>query len=104
MQAEWIIRYVGGGALALISYILVSNILWLLMGAKAIQYLPGVNDKTAKGTIKFAIMLLSSLIGTLYWVLRLPASVLGIIKYKPIKVVLSLSIQSGSKLFQKILT
>ncbi len=102
MLPEWVIKYIGGGFLIIIGYIIISNTLWLLMGAKAIQYLPGVNDKSAKGTIKFALILLMSLIGFLFWLLKLIPSVLGIIKYKPITKELSVAIQKGSKAYQKI--
>lgn len=102
MQIEWVVKYVGGGVLVIIGYILISNIIWLLMGARAIQFLPGVNDKTALGTIKLAIILLFSLVGIFCYLIRLPLSALGIIKYKPFRIMISSSIQSGSRLLQHI--
>lgn len=102
MLPEWIIKYVGGGLLIVFCYVIVSNTLWLLIGAKALQFLPGVNDKSAKGTIKIVILILMTIIGSLFWLVKLLPSYVGIMKFNPLSQEIGLTIQSCSKLYHKI--
>ena len=71
MLADWLVNYVGGGILVLFCYIIISNTIWLLIGAKVLQFLPGVSDKSAKGPLKIVLLLLMSLIGIFWWVVKL---------------------------------
>lgn len=102
MLPEWVIKYVGGGLLIVICYVIVSNTLWLILGAKALQLLPGVNDKSAKGTLKIMILIVMSVIGILFWVLKLLPASLGIVKFNSLGQEIGFTIQKGSKLYHKI--
>jgi len=103
MLPEWIVKYIGGGLLIVIVYVIISNTLWLLIGARALQFLPGVNDKSAKGTLKILVLLVMSLIGVGIWLIKLLPSVLRIIKHqKSLSEEISSSIQKGSKIYSKI--
>lgn len=99
---EWVIKYIGGGFLVIIGYIIISNLLWLIIGARALQFLPGVNDKSAKGTIKILVLLLMTLFGIFFWFLKLLPAMIKIIRYKPILGEISASIQLGGRIHQKI--
>lgn len=99
---EWIIKYIGGGFLVIISYIIISNLLWLIIGARALQFLPGVNDKSAKGTIKILVLLLMTFLGIFLWFLKLIPAMFKIIRYKPILSEISASIQLGGRIHKKI--
>jgi len=103
MLPEWIVKYIGGGLLIVIVYVIISNTLWLLIGARALQFLPGVNDKSAKGTLKILVLLVMSLIGVGIWLIKLLPFVLRIIKHqKSLSEEISSSIQKGSKIYSKI--
>lgn len=102
MLPEWLIKYVGGGVLVIIVYVLISNIFWLLFGSKVLQSFPGINIKGATGTFRIALMLVMSLIGFLVWAIRFPFSLIGIIKKKSLQTIISLFIQSASRTFHKV--
>ena len=59
-----------GGALAIIAYLLVSNTLWLLLGSRVLQSLPGVNIRGFRGTLKIAAMVVLALVGVCIWVVK----------------------------------
>ena len=61
------LSWFGGSILAVLVYLIVSNMLWLLFGSRLIQFLPGVNIKGFRGTIKIATMLIFSLFGAIRW-------------------------------------
>lgn len=104
MLPHWFMKYVGEGLLFIVGYIIISNTLWLLIGAKALQMLPGVSDKSAKGTLKIMVLLIMSLIGILFWLIKLLPKSIGLIRNKKsFTEEISLSIQSGSRLYQKII-
>lgn len=99
---DWIIKYVGGGFLIIFVYILISNLIWLTIGARALQLLPGVNDKSVKGTFKILILLLMSLFGFSIWLLKLIPGKLKIIKYNTLQEEISASIKNGGIIYQRI--
>lgn len=101
MSPDWLVNYVGGGLLVLLCYIIISNTLWLLIGAKVLQYLPGVNDKSAKGTLKIVLLLLMSMVGIFWWLVKLIPSLFRIVKFKPITMEISLAIQNASRIYYK---
>ena len=101
MLADWLVNYVGGGILVLFCYIIISNTNWLLIGAKVLQFLPGVSDKSAKGTLKIVLLLLMSLIGIFWWVVKLIPSLLRIVIFRPITTEISLVIQNASRIYYK---
>lgn len=98
---DWIIKYFGGGLLILVSYIIISNTLWLLFGSKLIQSLPGVNISGAIGTLKIAILLVMSLTGIVVWIVKFPFIRFGILKEQSLRGCISFYIQSASKVFAK---
>ena len=98
---DFITKYIGGGLLVLIGYIIVSNTLWLIFGSKLLQSLPGVNIKGFTGTLKIAVMLVMSVIGFLYWAIKFPFAKMGLIKNNSLANCISNGIQSASKLFSK---
>jgi len=98
---DWIIKYIGGGFLVLIAYIIISNTLWLIFGSRFLQSLPGVNIKGAKGTLRIALMILMSLFGFFVWLINLPFSMIGISKKKSITQLVSYFIQLASRVFSK---
>lgn len=64
------LSWFGSSILAVLVYLIVSNTLWLLLGSRLIQFLPGVNIKGFQGTIKIATMLILSLYGTIRWLYK----------------------------------
>jgi hypothetical protein len=101
MLPEWIGKYIGGGLLAILVYVIISNTLWLLIGAKFLQFLPGVNDKSSRGTYKIVLLVILCLVGIVWWSLRLIPALMGIITRKPLADEISKSIQKASKLHSK---
>lgn len=101
MLADLLVNYVGDGILVLFCYIIISNTIWLLIGAKVLQFLPGVSDKSAKGTLKIVLLLLMSLIGIFWWVVKLIPSLLRIVIFRPITTEISLVIQNASCIYYK---
>ena len=100
-MSDLVSKYLGGGILVIIGYVIVSNTLWLLFGSKILQSLPGVNIKGATGTLKIAILLLMTVIGSFVWFLKWPFMKLGVFNTQSIAVCVSLHIQSASRLFSK---
>ena len=102
MLPDWIIKWFGGGILILISYVIISNTLWLIFGAKILQALPGVNISGARGTLKIIIMLLMSGLGIFVWIILLIPRGIKLLSWKSLKEDISASIKTGGKLFYKI--
>lgn len=101
MLPDWLVHYVGGGILVLLCYVIISNTFWLLIGAKALQFLPGVSDKSAKGTLKIVLLLLMSLIGIFWWIVKLIPSLLRIVIFRPITTEISFAIQNASRIYYR---
>ena len=102
MLPDWLVKYVGGGLLVILCYVIISNTFWLLVGARVLQFLPGVNDKSAKGTLKIVLLLLMSLIGIFWWLLKLIPTILGIVMYLPLSKEISLAIQKAGRIYNKL--
>jgi hypothetical protein len=73
-----IVKWLGGGVLAVIAYLIVSNTLWLLLGSRLLQSLPGVNIKGFRGTLRIAAMLLLAAVAFALWTVKRPAVWLGV--------------------------
>lgn len=71
------VKWFGGGLLAVVVYLLVSNALWLLLGSRLLQSLPGVNIKGFRGTLRIAAMLVLTMWALIMWVAKRPAVWLG---------------------------
>jgi len=98
-----ITSFLSKGFLILLTYIIISNTLWLLLGSKLIQYLPGVNIKGINGTLKIATLIILSLIGIIIWVIKIVYSIINNNFTRPtLNEEISKMIKSGAKLFYKI--
>jgi len=60
---QWLAWGVGAAVL----YIVVSNTLYLLLGARLLQFLPGVNVKGFRGTLRLALLLAVSVAASVLW-------------------------------------
>ncbi len=98
---DWIVKYIGGGFLAIVGYVIISNTLWLLFGSRLLQSLPGVNIKGATGTLRIIILLIMSFIGFGFWLIKWIFMKLNIIKKQSLQECISYFIQSASKVFSK---
>ncbi len=98
---DWIVKYIGGGFLAIVGYVIISNTLWLLFGSRLLQSLPGVNIKGATGTLRIIILLIMSLTGFLFWLFKWGFMKLNIIKKQSLQECMSYFIQSASKVFSR---
>ena len=98
-----IATWLGGGLALVILYVLISNTLWLLFGSRFLQFLPGVNINGFRGTLKIAIMLVFSVIGVFFWIVK---SFSKLVVRKNLAPVLSeeisMSIRQGAKVFKRI--
>lgn len=72
-----IMKWIGGGVLAVIVYLIVSNTLWLLLGSRLLQSLPGVNIKGLRGTFRIAAMLVLVIVAFVFWLVKRPLVWLG---------------------------
>lgn len=59
--------WISGGVLTLLLYLVVSNLAWLLIGSRLLQFLPGVDIKGFRGTVRIAAMLALSAVGVAVW-------------------------------------
>jgi hypothetical protein len=71
------VKWIGGGVLAVIAYVVISNTLWLLVGSRLLQSLPGVNIKGLRGTLKIAVMLVLTALAIMAWIVKRAAAWLG---------------------------
>jgi hypothetical protein len=71
-------KWLGGGALVLVAYLIISNTLWILLGSRVLQSLPGVNIKGFRGTLKIAAMLVLTALAVAVWLLKRPAIWVGL--------------------------
>jgi len=70
-------QWLGWGAVAVVLYLLVSNSLYLLVGARLLQYLPGVHVEGFRGTIRLALLLVITIVATLWWLFKWPLVRIG---------------------------
>jgi len=93
----------GGGLFALILYLIISNTLWLIFGARLLQFLPGVKINGMRGTFKIAVMLFMSLLGVCIWMIKYLGTIfrLPVSKTSP-KVEIQIAIQRAARIFNKI--
>jgi hypothetical protein len=61
------LSWVCGGVVLTLLYIIISNTLWLLLGSRLLQSLPGVHIRGIAGTFKIAAMLVLSVCGVMAW-------------------------------------
>ena len=92
----------GNGVLILLIYIIISNTLWLLLGSRIIQFLPGVNIKGINGTLKIATLIILSLIGIIVWLIKTVFAIINNITRPTLSEEISKMIKSGAKFFYKI--
>jgi len=64
------VQWIGWGVGAVVLYLVVSNTLYLLVGARLLQFLPGVNIKGFRGTIRLALLLVITVIATAWWLFK----------------------------------
>jgi len=95
--------WLGGGVALVVIYIVISNTLWLLFGSRVIQCLPGVNITGFKGTIKIAMLILLSLLGTLCWVFKFILTFISRNHPRPVlSMEVSFMIQKGARILTKL--
>lgn len=63
-SSGWLLR----GFLILLAYVVVSNTLYLLLGARLLQFLPGVNATGFRGTLRLAATIVLAVLGVVRWV------------------------------------
>ena len=102
MTPDWTVKWIGGSLLIAISYVIVSNTLWLIFGAKLLQSLPGVNINGARGTTKIIMITIMFILGSIKWLLLFPLRFLKIIKWETFLNDVSTSIKKGGKFFYRI--
>jgi len=96
-----ILSWAGGGLAFILLYLVVSNTLWLLFGSRLLQCLPGVNIKGTSGTLKIAVMIILSTLGSLVWILKYSYLSLTMNKVKPVfKSEVSKMIQHGARIIE----
>ena len=94
--------WVGRGFAFVILYIIISNTLWLLFGSRIVQFLPGVNVKGFRGTMKIATMIVLSAIGVFLWTVKYIFIMTVGKDQKPLlSEEISKSIKRGSKLMNR---
>lgn len=60
-------HWLAWGLGAAVLYVIVSNTLYLLLGARLLQFLPGVNVKGFRGTLRLALLLAVSVVASIWW-------------------------------------
>jgi hypothetical protein len=91
-------KWLGGGAIAVFAYLVVSNTLWLLLGSRLLQTLPGVNIRGIRGTIRIAAMLALTIFAVALWVLKRPACWLGATQLdRPLPSEIAMWVGSGAR-------
>lgn len=94
-----VILWLSGGIVGIIAYVVISNTLWFLFGAKFLQSLPGVNIRGVRGTLRIAAMLLMAVVGGCIWLIKLFARVIKLpVGKTSLKDEVSQTIQKGSRL------
>lgn len=91
----WLLR----GFLILVAYVFVSNTLYLLLGTRLLQFLPGVNATGFRGTFRLAAAIVLAVLGVIRWVVFLvlrPSK--SRFSLSVIQADIAVTIQSGSRL------
>ena len=57
------VSWVTSGVIAVVIYLVISNTLYLLVGARLLQCLPGVNIRGFTGTLRLATLIILSVVG-----------------------------------------
>jgi hypothetical protein len=97
-EGSWLV----GGLLAVVTYVIISNTLWLLFGSRLLQLLPGVNIPGVYGTLRIAAMLVLSLLGVCSWLLKRPLhSLVGIGQRPSLECEMAAFIQRGARVFSR---
>ena len=98
-MSEEIVTWLGGGIALVLTYIVISNTLWLLFGSKLLQSLPGVNIRGSRGTLKIATMLALAAFGVLRWTLKYAVGIVAIRDELPVlSEEVSRAIKQGARL------
>jgi hypothetical protein len=99
-----LIRWVGGGLLFLLSYIVISNTLWLLLGSRLLQSLPGVNIRGVKGTVKIATLIVLGALGFFFWICQYLIGMFRKDRERPkLKKVIEVTIGKGYRAFKTLI-
>ena len=77
-----IVQWIGSGILLVIAYVIISNSIYLLIGSRLLQSLPGVKIKGFAGTVRLALMLFIVALVVLSWPFWKMLEYLEIIKTK----------------------
>jgi hypothetical protein len=97
------LKWIGGGFLALLAYVVVSNTLYLLIGARLLQMLPGVNIKGFRGTLKIAAMLVLAVCGFGVWVIKRPLAWIGVTRFRePLRVEIARWVGRGARTVNRV--
>lgn len=92
------VKWLGGGLLAVLVYLIVSNTLWLLLGSRLLQSLPGVDIKGFRGTIRIALMLVLTVFALACWAIKRPAKWIGALQLdRPLPVEVSHWVKIGAR-------
>lgn len=92
---EWL-KTTGWGLLAIVAYVVVSNTIYLLVGSRLLQALPGVNVRGARGTFKIAVWVVLAAAGVGMWLLRLLPGAFGLVKAPTLPESVSRAIKGGA--------
>ncbi len=99
------IKWIGGGFLALLAYVVVSNTLYLLIGARLLQLLPGVNMKGFRGTLKIATMLVLAAFAVGLWIIKRPFAWVGVSQFRePLRTEVSRWVGRGARAVARAFT
>jgi hypothetical protein len=97
------LKLIGGGFLALLVYVVVSNTLYVLVGARLLQMLPGVNIKGFRGTLKIATMLVLAMFGFGVWVTKRPLAWIGVTRFRePLRVEIARWVGRGARTISRV--
>jgi hypothetical protein len=96
-----LLSWIGGGVFVVFMYVVVSNTLWLLLGSRFLQELPGVNVRGLRGTVKIAVMLVLSGVGTVVWTIQTMVCLLLRRPRPSFLDVISRTIQHGARIVRR---
>jgi hypothetical protein len=65
-----VMPWIGWGVAAVALYLIVSNTFYLLVGARLLQFLPGVNIKGFQGTVRLSLLLVILVSVSIWWVCK----------------------------------
>jgi hypothetical protein len=90
------VKWIGGGLIVLIIYVIVSNTIWLLLGSRFLQFLPGIDIKGFRGTLLIATMLVLAGMAIGIWLFRWPLSKIGLLSTLTIQTEIQTWVRRGS--------